>query len=287
MTIVNLSALHDHASTENYSLAVARAFNLAVARGILACADKVDAPVLLATGGSEFNDGLLPSLEAMAAQARVPVAILGVSIENARQAVEAIRSGCQAVVPANNVSRAEGEEIRRIAGSCGITVVDTVSATLVPVDNELEKATLQADDRLSSSWQAFHQTIMQTTQTIMHGTFTRIGACGKGHAALEACEAWHPVEHLIIYNVSADETVAAELAAEGRRVLAAIPGVRAAISGRAVQGNARYQRCWLIRFADAAVIDSYRNHPDHVAYADQHFRPVADDRISIDYELEF
>jgi len=286
MTIVNLSALHDHAATNNYGLAVVRAFNLAVARGVLECADKLDAPVLLAAGGTEFSDGLLPSLEAMAAKARVPVAILGVSIENAEQAVEAVRSGCQAVSPAEDVSLSEDEEIRRIAGSCGITVVDAVSGALVPVDKELEKATLHAVDRVPPSWQVFNQIITQAAETVLHEAFTRIGAHGQGRAALEACEAWRPVEHLIIYNVSSDETAAAELAAEGRRVLASIPGVRAASSGRAVQAGARYQWCWLIRFAHAAVIDSYRDHPDHVAYADNHFRPVAGDRISIDYELE-
>jgi len=33
------------------------------------------------------------------------------------------------------------------------------------------------------------------------------------------------------------------------------------------------------------VIESYRDHPEHVAYADNHFRPQAGDRISIDYQL--
>ncbi|MEW8292943.1 MAG: Dabb family protein [Candidatus Thiodiazotropha endolucinida] len=32
------------------------------------------------------------------------------------------------------------------------------------------------------------------------------------------------------------------------------------------------------------MIDSYREHPDHVAFADNHFRPVAGDRVSIDYQ---
>jgi len=31
------------------------------------------------------------------------------------------------------------------------------------------------------------------------------------------------------------------------------------------------------------VIESYRDHPDHVAFANQFFRPIAGDRISIDF----
>lgn len=55
------------------------------------------------------------------------------------------------------------------------------------------------------------------------------------------------------------------------------------VCGTAVQGDARYRHCWSVRFAHGAVIDSSRDHPDHVRFADERFRPVADDRVSIDY----
>jgi fructose-bisphosphate aldolase class II len=110
------------------------------------------------------------------------------------------------------------------------------------------------------------------------------GAAGRAAEVLAQCTPWQPVEHLIIYNTTAsdDESVAAMMA-EGRRVLSAIPGVRELFTGNAVQGEARYRHSWLVRFCHPAVIDSYRDHPDHVAFADRHFRPIAGDRISIDY----
>ena len=40
----------------------------------------------------------------------------------------------------------------------------------------------------------------------------------------------------------------------------------------------------LVRFCHPAVIESYREHPDHVAFADNRFRPVAGERISVDYQ---
>jgi fructose-bisphosphate aldolase class II len=40
-----------------------------------------------------------------------------------------------------------------------------------------------------------------------------------------------------------------------------------------------------VRFCHTAVIDSYRKHPDHVAFADNLFRPVAGERISIDFQM--
>jgi fructose-bisphosphate aldolase class II len=72
--------------------------------------------------------------------------------------------------------------------------------------------------------------------------------------------------------------------AEGRRVLPGIPGVREVFTGKALKADARYRCSWNIRFCHPAVIDSYRDHPDHRAFADNWFRPVAGDRISIDFQ---
>jgi fructose-bisphosphate aldolase class II len=76
------------------------------------------------------------------------------------------------------------------------------------------------------------------------------------------------------------------MVAEGRRVLAAISGVRQVITGRAIREDAAYRLCWLVRFAHPAVIDSYRDHPDHLSFADNLFRPRAADRMTIDFRHE-
>jgi len=90
------------------------------------------------------------------------------------------------------------------------------------------------------------------------------------------------VDHSIIYNVDASADVDA-LMAEGRQVLSHIPGVREVFTGKALQQEARYSCAWHIRFCHPAVVDSYRQHPDHRVFADNKFRPVAGDRISIDF----
>ncbi|MCG6867652.1 MAG: Dabb family protein [Gammaproteobacteria bacterium] len=48
--------------------------------------------------------------------------------------------------------------------------------------------------------------------------------------------------------------------------------------------DSQYRHCWLVSFAGQPVIDSYREHPDHVKFADERFRPYAGDRVSIDFE---
>ncbi len=111
------------------------------------------------------------------------------------------------------------------------------------------------------------------------------GSAGRSTEVLAQCRPWTPVEHLIIYNVEGLDKASAEtMIAEGRRVLAAIPGVREVFTGEAVKDDAKYRYTWLVRFCHPAVIDSYRVHPAHVAFADKRFRPVAGERISIDYQ---
>jgi len=111
------------------------------------------------------------------------------------------------------------------------------------------------------------------------------GAADRAAEVLLQCQPWNPVEHLIVYNTEGlDDRGAETMMAEGRRVLSAIPGVREVYSGEAVQADAPYRYTWLIRFCHPAVIDSYREHPAHVAFADNLFRPVAGKRISIDFQ---
>ena len=111
------------------------------------------------------------------------------------------------------------------------------------------------------------------------------GSAGRADELLSKCQPWLPVEHLIIYNVhGVSEADTDAMIAEGRRILSAIPGVREVFTGVAVQNDAKYRYTWLVRFCHPSVIDSYREHPEHVAFANNLFRPVAGERISIDYQ---
>lgn len=111
------------------------------------------------------------------------------------------------------------------------------------------------------------------------------GSAGRAAEVLAQCQPWMPVEHLIIHNVErmSDEQTH-EMMAKGRRILSEIPGVREVFTGEAVKEGAKYRFCWLVRFTHKSVIDNYRDHPDHVAFAENLFRPYVGDRISIDYQ---
>jgi len=110
------------------------------------------------------------------------------------------------------------------------------------------------------------------------------GAAGRAAEVLAQCRPWETVEHVIVFNVeAADEAQVEAIMARGRDVLGGIPGVRRVFTGRAIPDRARFRYCWLVQFAHARVADSYREHPDHLAFANTLFRPVAADRITIDF----
>lgn len=287
MPVVGFNELRKHASDFQYRLTLVNVITLPIARGVINSSAELDAPVVLAVDGNTLNEGLLPSLEAMARQAPSPISLLARHIQSADQAVLAVRLGCNALALAGGLNDPVLNEIRNIAASCGIPVIEQheFSEQLLYIDDELESVTLDVVSQNQTSWRMIDASVMQAAASHMQGAFEKSGAQGQGRALLKTCEPWHPVEHLIVYNTIADETASEEMAAEGRRVLDKLPGVRATWSGRALTADAGYRWCWLIRFAHPAVIDSYREHPEHVAYADNHFRPVAGDRISIDYEL--
>lgn len=110
------------------------------------------------------------------------------------------------------------------------------------------------------------------------------GSAGRAAEVLMQCRPWNPVAHVIIYNVEgADDDQVETIMARGREVLAKIPGVRRVVTGWALTEEPAYRCCWLVEFVHEKVVTSYRDHPEHVAFAQQYFRPMAGDRISIDF----
>jgi fructose-bisphosphate aldolase class II len=111
------------------------------------------------------------------------------------------------------------------------------------------------------------------------------GSAGRADELLASCRPCKAVEHVIMYNTEGlDEDGINQMMAEGRRVLSDIPGVYEVFTGHAVHDDVQYRHCWVVRFADRAVINSYRDHPAHRQFADERFRPFAGSRTSIDFE---
>jgi len=111
-------------------------------------------------------------------------------------------------------------------------------------------------------------------------------SAGRAAEVMIQCGTWNNVEHVIVYNTSEnDPTVIQIMLRKGKQQLSSIPGVLDVRVGRAMDDKSKYRYCWLVRFAHESVIESYKTHPIHVAYADSYFRPIAADRVTNDYEI--
>ena len=94
------------------------------------------------------------------------------------------------------------------------------------------------------------------------------------------------IRHLIVFN--AREGMSREECLHGLsegRALMQIPGVLHISFGEAVAENAKYRYMFAADFESESVIEIYKNHPLHVEYADNWFRPMAPDRITTDFSI--
>lgn len=93
------------------------------------------------------------------------------------------------------------------------------------------------------------------------------------------------IRHVIVFNSPAPPQQVQAMAEHGKRVLGAIEGVTDVRFGVAVAEETRYRYFFDIGFTDEAVIESYRRDPAHLRFAQEEFRPLAQDRITTDYRL--
>jgi fructose-bisphosphate aldolase class II len=111
-------------------------------------------------------------------------------------------------------------------------------------------------------------------------------SAGRAAEVMIQCKTWNNVEHVIVYNSSeSDPSVIQVMLRKGKEQLSGIPGVLDVRIGRAIDHKSKYRYCWLVRFAHESVIEYYKTHPIHVAYADSYFRPIAAERVTNDYEI--
>ncbi len=114
------------------------------------------------------------------------------------------------------------------------------------------------------------------------------GCGGRAAEVLAQCLVWQQVEHVILYNVPAalTQSEVASIMREGREALKVIPGVRSIRAGRATRPDGQYHYCWLITLASKAALELYLDHPALQRYDNKTFHPVADDRLTFDFEFQ-
>ncbi len=277
--------------------------NIAITREVVATAHGCGVPV-------EGELGYVPGVEGEDAE-RHPGEVVYTTVEDARRFVQETGVDFLAVSIGTVHGRMQGEprlDFERLAAindALGIPLVihggtglsdAQFSALIERGVTKINYYTALADaagrrmaDNATGgarSYTDFTRGVREAIRTEVVARIKAWGGAGRAEAILAEAERWEPVEHVILYNVEGlNEAEVEAMMAEGRRVLSAIPGVLCVGTGRAVRTDAAYRFSWLVTFCHPAVIDSYREHPDHRRFADERFRPHAGGRVSIDYRM--
>jgi len=274
MPLVHATDLIDHARNTGYRVPAFDLASLDHIVPIVEAAEHSATPVILIFS-AESGRSFAPALAAAVAVARataIPVVIEARTSPDREAVACAIRGGANSIL----LNSADGTPPQRVEAA-----MQVARDSGVPLF-------VSCGDSMSPGYRDHHRLPAAHNAARAEVERELVESSGNGRAAqaLAACRPWREVEHLIVYNVKegSDARFVEQMLARGRAVLGAIPGVRRVLTGRALRAEDRYQYCWLVRFANPAVVASYRDHPDHTAFANTHFRPVAADRISIDFE---
>ncbi|MCW5716316.1 MAG: Dabb family protein [Bauldia sp.] len=260
MAIVDARDLLHHAAASGYRLPAARIAGMEEALEVLEAAERTGCPIALSISEARFAlpvDIAMPAIEVAAERASVPVVLRWEEVASQTVLARAIKLGCSALVLPTQQTPAEGLEV--LAERCGAIAVRPDAPGFVDLDSSRARPQLEA-------------------------LLTAMAAAWQAPVALQQVRRWRAVEHVVMFNApdlsDANVQVMFEL---GAQKLGAIPGVRSVRFGRAARPDSRYGLCWFVRFASAAVVESYKNHPMHVDFADNHFRPFASDRLTSDF----
>lgn len=260
--------------------------DLALATAAMEAATDMDSPVVLHP--TRDTALLMPALGALTRLAPIPCAMVLSNVGDRGDAAEAIRLGAAGLA----VAPADRPHLADMAEACAIALLVPPAPHSPPppgflwLGGELAEAVAapvarrQSESDRSLPWEDLIETAHKAARGRAAAAIGRCGSAGWGEKLASRCRLRREVDHVVLYNAEGE---VADMVAEGLRDLAAVPGVRQVFAGRAVTADARYAHAWVVRFVDAGVIDWYRDHPLHARFADHRFRPVAGDRMTIDF----
>lgn len=304
MPLVDEKDLLEHAGRHGYAVCAFDVSGIELLAAVIDAAERARAPVILSLAERRLDHlgtgHFLPAMEAAGQQASVPVVLRFEDVTSVESAVRAIGLGCnsiRAAAPDGSFDHAALiSGLADIAEGCGVAVsspaLDAAASRIAGEDLDQVALAWLHDAANSlpadSDYAAAMAELRNAVSAEAERRIREAGGAGQADAVLAVCRRWAPVEHVILFNASPDgeegDRLAQAMMRDGRDILGAIPGVRKVFVGNAMRSDARYRHCWLVRFVHPSVIASYRDHPAHVAFADERFRPAAPDRVSIDFE---
>lgn len=167
------------------------------------------------------------------------------------------------------------EQFQRLVAA-GATKINYYTALV-----EVAAVAAQGADR----WDQMRQAAVTAIAAEVGRTATLWGAAGKAEAVRRYAPTLAPVEHVIYYRWSGNPSAVSAMQAQGVATLGALPGVRRIAAGVAIDENTPYPYLWTMTFANAQALAAFRQDPTHQRFAHTHFRPWANERLTIDFTL--
>ncbi|MGD8641885.1 MAG: ketose-bisphosphate aldolase, partial [Gammaproteobacteria bacterium] len=101
-----------------------------------------------------------------------------------------------------------------------------------------------------------------------------LSSAGRAAEVIMQCQPWRNIEHVIFCKPSTwDEAAIHEMLHQGQQDLQKIPGVLDVRIGRSVDATSSHNYCWILRFANENVLESYQTHPVYEAYSEKYIKP--------------
>ncbi|MEM3382736.1 MAG: Dabb family protein [Nitrososphaerales archaeon] len=94
------------------------------------------------------------------------------------------------------------------------------------------------------------------------------------------------IKHIVLFNLKASTIKQFDqFVKTTKETLSKIPGVQNLSVGLSIKPDARYNYSITMDFDNERLLKEYREHPIHVKYRDEYFKPNIEEYISLDYEL--
>jgi fructose-bisphosphate aldolase class II len=191
-----------------------------------------------------------------------------------------IRSAVSLPLVVRGGSGLSDDQYRRLI-QCGVAKVNYFTA-LAEVAADSIRGSARADARCG------YTTLVSEVRSGVRAEVERCmrlwGSAGRAAEVMMQCRPWCSVQQVVICSLDhPPDTQVEHMVGRGSEALATIPGIRRVISGWTVPEGLRFRLCWLVELAHERVVESWRERPDHAALAGKLLRPIAGDRIRIDF----
>ncbi|MFO7594321.1 MAG: class II fructose-bisphosphate aldolase [Pseudomonadota bacterium] len=111
------------------------------------------------------------------------------------------------------------------------------------------------------------------------------GSAGRAAEVTSRCRAWSPAEQLTLFNIEmADIADVQMVLSRGRRLLAAIPGVREVSAGHSMASGTKYRFIWRVMLAHADVLEAFTSHRNYREFCHRLLSSISSDKLTTLYQ---